>query len=1286
MKDLFNRLIKFSAYTAAFVVILLAIAVGLFRLFLPRVPEYQDEIKGWASAAIGMQVEFSGMDARWGLSGPELQFYDAELIRLDSGARIIEAEEVGIGVGLMRLLFEQALVVDRLIIRNTSVDIRQLDDGNFLIQGIATDELLGAFATQSETPATIEVIGDDIELRFMQPGSTRPHFFAVPRVRVSVDENRIAVDADIRLPNELGRALSLSATQILDAPVAGRNWDISVDAESVSLKGWSGLSSGNRRFESGVGDIDLSLAIANGRVTTATAELDFIDIALLDGDFFDVSGRVEVDVTVNDWLLAANEFVLTSERQEWPETTWRVETSVDRDGNVVMLDVAASYLVLDDLGLIAPWLTDDVRNKLADYAPSGTVRNLIATVSEFDSDLPRFNVSVELDQVGIAAVEKLPGVRGFSGFLRANRGGGRLEISSVGLEVRAPTHLPDMIEVDQAQGTVIWRNSNNRTIILSDSIAITNEFFESQSNVELVLHQDGSSAEMDLASTWSISDLTQAKRFIPQTGMNQKLYDWFQMALVDGSIPQGTTTLNGPLDKFPFDGGEGRFLMEASVRDMTFKYHPLWPATEQSDMKVILDNARLYTTQNRSLSAGIVVVDADVNIPDLRDPVLSIKSSSTGSLDSIRNFSMRSPIAEVFGGQLDRVKISGDASFTLELTMPLKRERAQEFEFTSRIRTDNGTLAIEGFDPQISELIGDVTIEREHISSEGLGGRFLGEEVSISLQPSDDPRFSVAAFTEGRVTADGLVHELGVPAEGLISGATNYRTRILFPSGKVDDPAPLTIKIDTDLEGMALLLPEPVGKSADSALQVSGDIRFLPNGEGIESAGFAENRIAWELAFEPQENGDPTGETSQAWDFDRGAVALGGDAIEPADTRGLHIRGSTEVVRLEDWLNLSHGTEKKTGAETRIRSIDLLVDDLYIVGQHLKGHRVKVDRSAQDWLVQLDGEDVVGSVFVPYDFGGDRAMVLDMAKMRLPGDDSGTPSVSDMDPRKLPPMQLTAAEFAFGDRNLGAVKVTLEKTEGGLVATSISSTDATFGVFATGRWLADDNDPLGSHSFVTGSLTSTDVLQTMQRLNYTPGIDSNDMSMSFNLDWSGSPRADFFDVLDGEVQVQFGDGQLEEVEPGAGRVFGLMSVVALPRRLNLDFRDVFKKGFGFDTIAGTFRIDDGVTYTCDLFLEGPAADIGIVGAADMANRTYDQTAIVSANVGNTLPIVGAVVAGPQVAAALLIFSQIFKKPLQEMGQVYYAISGSWDEPTVESTDSNAFIESGENAGCISDGE
>ena len=218
------------------------------------------------------------------------------------------------------------------------------------------------------------------------------------------------------------------------------------------------------------------------------------------------------------------------------------------------------------------------------------------------------------------------------------------------------------------------------------------------------------------------------------------------------------------------------------------------------------------------------------------------------------------------------------------------------------------------------------------------------------------------------------------------------------------------------------------------------------------------------------------------------------------------------------------------------------------------------------------------------------------------------------------------------------------------------------------------------------TLTSTDVSTTMQRLDYAPGIVSDEMTLLFDVSWSGGPRTDVFESLDGDVQVRFGAGQLDEIEPGAGRLFGLMSIVALPRRLSLDFTDVFDKGFGFDAIDGTFRIVDGEAYTCNLSLEGPAANIAIIGRTSLANSEYEQAAVVAANFGNTLPVVGAVVAGPQIAAALLIFSQIFKKPLQEMGQVYYAINGPWDDPLIESTGAADFASSAETAGCIMDSE
>ena len=181
MRKFFKSLIKIFAYMAGGLVILLAIAVGLFRLFLPRLPEYQDDIKEWASAAIGLSAEFSGMDARWGLSGPEIEFFDAELISLDNQARIVAADEVSVGVGLMRLLVEGKPMVDRVAVRDTTLEVRQQADGQWWIQGRPTNELMPKRpgGTGNGVGGPNKVVGENIQVLFLRPGDERPREFQI---------------------------------------------------------------------------------------------------------------------------------------------------------------------------------------------------------------------------------------------------------------------------------------------------------------------------------------------------------------------------------------------------------------------------------------------------------------------------------------------------------------------------------------------------------------------------------------------------------------------------------------------------------------------------------------------------------------------------------------------------------------------------------------------------------------------------------------------------------------------------------------------------------------------------------------------------------------------------------------------------------------------------------------------------------------------------------------------------------------------------------------------------
>jgi uncharacterized protein YhdP len=174
--------------------------------------------------------------------------------------------------------------------------------------------------------------------------------------------------------------------------------------------------------------------------------------------------------------------------------------------------------------------------------------------------------------------------------------------------------------------------------------------------------------------------------------------------------------------------------------------------------------------------------------------------------------------------------------------------------------------------------------------------------------------------------------------------------------------------------------------------------------------------------------------------------------------------------------------------------------------------------------------------------------------------------------------------------------------------------------------------------------------------------------VSARLIWLGPPEVSALDRLSGRLEISAVNGSLTSVEPGAGRVFGLMSLAHLPRRLALDFGDLTGEGLSYDTLRGTFQLTDGDAYTDNLTLRGSAAEIGIAGHTNLRLRTYDQTAIVTGQLGASLGVAGALAAGPAVGAALLLFSQIFKEPLKGATRGYYRITGSWDDPQLRRID------------------
>ncbi len=108
------------------------------------------------------------------------------------------------------------------------------------------------------------------------------------------------------------------------------------------------------------------------------------------------------------------------------------------------------------------------------------------------------------------------------------------------------------------------------------------------------------------------------------------------------------------------------------------------------------------------------------------------------------------------------------------------------------------------------------------------------------------------------------------------------------------------------------------------------------------------------------------------------------------------------------------------------------------------------------------------------------------------------------DPRSIPAIDFHAADTNWGERHLGDVQATLVKMDDGVSLQQLTVAGASFNVTAMGEWRGKDAG-LGR---IEGSLTSSDVQDTLKQLGYIPVIEARAGRMDFDLNWVGAPSAD----------------------------------------------------------------------------------------------------------------------------------------------------------------------------------
>jgi uncharacterized protein YhdP len=295
---------------------------------------------------------------------------------------------------------------------------------------------------------------------------------------------------------------------------------------------------------------------------------------------------------------------------------------------------------------------------------------------------------------------------------------------------------------------------------------------------------------------------------------------------------------------------------------------------------------------------------------------------------------------------------------------------------------------------------------------------------------------------------------------------------------------------------------------------------------------------------------------------------------------------------------------------------------------------------------------------VVYRTEGSGRLVARMTRFSLPEDSPGAKPGESM--KDLPALDIVADSFVHRGRKLGRVEVQARHEGRDWRIDKLAMTNPAAALSGTGLWKQGE----GSRTSLNFKLEVSDVGLFLERFGYSEHLKGGRGKLEGPISWNGDPLTIDYATLSGNLQMQAEDGQFLEIEPGIGKLVSLMSLQMLPRRIALDFRDVFSKGFQFDRIASSMAIERGVMAVKEFHMRGPAADVNMTGQIDLSLETQNLSVKVIPQLGDTASTVVGLI-NPIAGVVTLFAGRLMKNPLGKFFAYEYNITGTWSDPKVE---------------------
>ena len=1314
----------------AWVLVLMAWS-ALHVFIVPRIEDYREVLQQQASRAVGVRVDIGRIQTQGGWWVPWFEVTDVRLFDRE-GREALYLPRVLAAVSPRFLLFKQFEQLDieqpELEIRrdtNGHVWVAGLD-----MQAAGDGTGADWFFSQPEFLIRGGVVHWRDESRPSQSQTSAP-VLTLKEVDVAIQNRwfRHELRADVTPPDVLGQRLSTRGKFYQYPWQRAGNWEqwsgeafVSMPhVDLASLRQWVTMDKG-LSLQEGRGAVQLWVDVHKGQPVGVTGDvaLDAVD-ARLGADLKPLSlrhvhGRVGVQWQNGEVEISSQDLVFdTQEGEHWPggvvRVGWRGDTFDTGSLNADRLDLDALAQISQRLPLPQTW-----RSMLSRVQPQGQVNQLKAAWQKNEDGPLIYSAHGQLRQLSIlrdalpdSPLANLPGVQAAQLEFDLTQKGGKARASIVNGSIILPTGLDEpYIPLDEASAQIAWQHKGDEFAVQFTQGRVVNADLAGEFNGNWKTGQADARLPgvLDLTATLSRAKLAQVHRYLPNT-LPASARSYVRHAIQGGEASHVTMRLHGNLSEMPFDNPkQGEFRVVAQVAQGKYAYVPsetskakapsvsTWPALTEVNGELIFDRSALQFKGTTQLAGAPQITWQKVvaKIPKLDQPVVSVSGETHGPVSQVLDLIAKSALNDLTGTLLSKSQATGDADFNLALTLPI--DQLSESKVQGSVLFAENALQVMPGTPVLDRTRGTLQFSEQGFEIKAMQARLLGGEAVLSgglSFASTEGQSPLQLKIRGDLTADGLrqarelgfVSRLAQRAAGKSAYAANLGLRRGVPE----------LLITSDLKGMALTLPAPLNKTAAALMPLRVESR-LTSESLLPKAHVLQDQISVTL--------DRVMSVAYVRDVStsRPRVLRGGIAVGQAMADALPIRDNAVSLNLQlpsldldAWnaaLTQLTGISplKRQKTSQSVIGLEATSDDAqdYLPSfAALRAEQIKVSdrlvhqvvvggtRQSDLWRLNISADELNGSAEVrPANGNVPAQLYARLAYLNIPP--SLVPDVERLlteQPSSIPTLNIVVDDLSLRGKKLGRLEIDAVNRVGAnsvrewrLNKFNVNLPEAT--LTANGHWATEG--PLLRRTELSFVLAIRDSGDLLTRLGTPDAIRQGEGRLEGQVSWQGSPITLDYASMRGKMNLAIEKGQFLKTDPGAARLLGVLNLQALPRRLSLDFSDLFSDGFAFDFVRGDISIEQGVASTNNLQMKGVVAGALLEGSADLVRETQKLKVVVVPEINAGTASLYVATINPLVGLTSYLAQLVLSKPLVRAGTSEFLVDGTWSDPRVTKVD------------------